>query len=411
MNKKRRTILIALIAGAVLLGSCSVKQRIIGTWTDIEGNAWIFNNDGKLSYENGSADDIEVFLYVITDGKLSIKRTDDDDEYHFDNFSLQVYNISFSADGKTLILSDGTSFSWWDTAGPGWSDNQLTRSSKNNNKGNSNANLIDLLIKQYADESDFEIDRTEGKEMITKYGDGIVITKYLGTEQKVSIPPRIQNLPVTIIDYEAFSGCTSLTSVIIPNSVTLIGVNAFYGCTNLTRVTIPDSVTIIDYSAFSGCTSLTAINVASGNSAYTSENGVLYNKNKTNLIQYPAGKTGSSFTIPNSVTRIESYAFSGCTSLTNITIPNSITSIGEGAFWGCTSLSSVIIPNSINSIEPYAFAFCESLTSITFQGTIPSSRLDSDAFYEMGDLREKYLAGGIGTYTRHNGESKTWTKQ
>jgi len=140
MNNKKTTIMFLILAVG-LLGSCSVKQRITGTWTDIEGNAWVFSANGKLSYENGGADDIREFSYVITDdGKLSIKQTDDN--YYSSNFGLQVYNVSFSADGKTLILSEGTSFSGWRTAGPGWGNNQLTRSSKNNSKGNSNANIL-----------------------------------------------------------------------------------------------------------------------------------------------------------------------------------------------------------------------------------------------------------------------------
>jgi len=225
---------------------------------------------------------------------------------------------------------------------------------------------------------------------------------------------------VTTIEAETFLLCTSLASVTIPNSVTSIESQAFELCTSLASVTIPASVTSIESWAFARCTSLAAINAAAANTAYTSQDGVLYNKNKTLLHTYPAGKTGSTFTIPNSVasigdgafvfctsltsvtignsvTSIETWAFSDCTSLASVTIGNSVDSIGHSAFIRCTGLASVTIPNSVTSIGIGAFLECTSLASVTFQGTIASDRFKSSAFH--GDLHDKYLAGGIGTYT------------
>ena len=170
---------------------------------------------------------------------------------------------------------------------------------------------------------------------------------------------------VTSIDWNAFFNCTSLTSIVIPNSATSIGGSAFEGCASLTSVVISKNVTSIGYSAFAGCISLKSITVDSKNSAYLSIDGVLFNKDKTELICYPAGKEDKSYTIPDSVTRIESIAFSKCTSLTSITIPNSVTSIGDDAFEGCTSLSSVVIPNSVTEMGWSVFAGCSSLTSVT----------------------------------------------
>ena len=177
---------------------------------------------------------------------------------------------------------------------------------------------------------------------------------------------------VTSIGRYTFENCTSLTSVTIPNSVTSIGDDAFYNCTSLTSVTIPDSVTSIGSGAFSNCTSLKSIEVSGNNKSYSSADGVLFNKDKTELITYPAGKTDSEYVIPNSVTSIGYSAFKNCTSLTSVTIGNSVTSIGNEAFYGCTSLTSVTVPDSVTSIGDYAFCNCTSLTSVTIPDSVTS---------------------------------------
>jgi len=217
--------------------------------------------------------------------------------------------------------------------------------------------------------------------------------KNCGTIKNI-VSVTIPNNVITI-EEEAFYGCTNIASVTLPNSLTSIGNKAFYGCKNLTSVTIPDSVISIGNWAFSRCTNLTVINVNSNNNAFTSENGVLYNKYKTTLFIYPEGKTDSSFTIPNGVTKIDSYAFFECTSLNSVTIPNSVTSIGVGAFENCTYLTSV------------TFYTGSTITSTNFgNGAFP------EGIYGNGgeNLRTAYLKGGTGTYKRAS-EGTVWIKQ
>jgi hypothetical protein len=131
----------------------------------------------------------------------------------------------------------------------------------------------------------------------------------------------------------AYAG--SDTSVDIPSSVTGIGDNAFAGCAKLTTVTISAGVTGIGAGAFSNCTALVTITVDSKNANYSSVDGVLFNKNRTSLIQYPAGNTSDSYVVPDSVTGISAAAFEYCTKLKAVTIESTVTNIGSHAFEGC----------------------------------------------------------------------------
>ena len=209
----------------------------------------------------------------------------------------------------------------------------------------------------------------------------------------VTIPDSV----TSIGDY-AFYGCESLTSVAIPGSVTSIGWSAFYGCASLTSVTIPDSVTSIGNCAFASCTSLTGIWVAEGNSHYANDaSGVLFNKDKTTLVQCPGAF--AAYTIPNSVTSIGEYAFSHCTSLTSVTIPNSVTSIGEHAFSYCTSLTSVTISDSVTSIGEYAFYDCTSLTDVYYAGSEAQWKAISISSNRNDDLLTANIHYNYGSHT------------
>ena len=209
----------------------------------------------------------------------------------------------------------------------------------------------------------------------------------------ITIPNSLTNISMS-----TFSGCTSLTNITIPDSIASIGEYAFYGCISLTSITIPNSVTEIGICAFSGCTSLVAINVATGNKNYVSVNGVLYNKDKTTIICYPAGKKDKNYKILNSVMSISGGAFYSCISLKSITIPNSVTEIGSSAFGCCTSFTSITIPDSVTSIGAWAFNSCINLTSITIPNSVTSIggwAFSYTALLENQSTAEKYVGNWV----------------
>jgi hypothetical protein len=386
----------------------------------------------------------------------------------------------------------------------------------------------------YNDESDFSV-------VALGNGESVAIERYTGTPKAVYIPPKIQGkavisisemafwnrsitsvtIPdsvliigdssfidcadlrsVTIgkgvieISWSAFLNCKSLISIdidenntkyssdngilyskdktylykypagqqdssfTVPNSVTRIEPFAFRYCTALRSLNIPDSVTSIDDDAFNECIKLTEINVDDNNTIYSSDDGILYNKEKTALLQYPAGKTDSSFTVPNGVTVIGKSAFEECIALevlnlgknvsifkedsfyhcvnltainvdnnntkyssangilydkkklilyrypkekqdSSFTIPHSVTEIGARAFWNCKNLKSVTIPKNVTAIQEGAFYYCDNLAEVTFEGIIREDYFSETETF-CGDLRKKYIESGVGTYTAVN---------
>ena len=206
----------------------------------------------------------------------------------------------------------------------------------------------------------------------------------------ISIPNNVTN-----IDNNAFRGCTSLTSVTIPNSVMSIGDYAFYGCTGLTSITIPNRVTYIGEYTFKGCTSLTSVTIGEsvseiGKSAFescTSLTSVVWNAiHCVNFIipDAPFPNSVTSFTFGEKVEHVPAYLCYDMSVLASITIPNSVTSIGGGAFSGCSSLTSVTIPNSVTSIGTYAFQGCSSLSSVTIPNNVTS--IEAGAFSGCSSL-------------------------
>ena len=195
---------------------------------------------------------------------------------------------------------------------------------------------------------------------------------------QVNIPNGVKTIPGWVhaqgyadetVAVGCFADCRSIKNIIIPSTVSTIGEYAFSGCTSLSSVFIGSGVKELDKRGFSGCDSLAEITVDEKNANYSSFDGVLFNKDKTNIVIYPNGKKGA-YSLPNKITKISSYAFCNCSGLTSVTIPNSVTSIGGSAFSGCTGLTNITIPNSVTSIEDYAFDDCTGLTNISIPNSV-----------------------------------------
>ena len=201
-----------------------------------------------------------------------------------------------------------------------------------------------------------------------------------GTIQDYSFDPfpPLTNSPWN--DYQQM-----ITNLVFGDGVIGIGSNAFAYCSGLTSVTIPKQIINIADFAFGYCNNLFEINVDSNNTAYSSVGGILFNKNQTTLIQYPEGKTESSYNIPTSVTTINRGAFYGCSNLTSVTIPNQVVDIGDNAFRYCSNLISVTIPNSVNAIKGETFGYCSNLASVNIANSVTS--IDYAAFRDCINLQ------------------------
>lgn len=338
---------------------------------------------------------------------------------------------------------------------------------------------------------------TYGDLTYTSDGSAITITDCAVTATNVVVPATIESLPVTSIGNYAFFINYSLTNVSLSNGITKIGGRAFFDCTNLTSMAIPNSVASIDEGAFFNCGKLTSLTISSNvthigaeafrgwsslpnisvdpaNSFYSSQNGILFNKNQTmlhqcpagkagsyaipgtvtnivkgafnstsltnvaipasvidigdwafewstilatitvnaanpsfssqdgvlfnkdqtRLIQYPGGKTNSSYTISNSVVDIGGGAFSFSYHLSDIAIPNTVTNIGPGAFRDCLGFTSITIPDSVVSVEWMSFYNCTNLSRLYFTGNIPS--VSSSTFSGADNVTIYYLPGTAG---------------
>ena len=190
---------------------------------------------------------------------------------------------------------------------------------------------------------------------------------------------------VSAIGQGVFYNCASLADVSIANGVVSIGDNAFDSCAELASISIPASVESISAVAFLNCTALSAIDVDEENAHYSSEAGVLYDKEQTLLVRYPAAKTGA-YAFPDTLTGIGGYAFERCVNLAEFSIPDGVTSIGDGAFIGCSGLTGVTFPEGVTYIPRYIFFSCGKLASVTIPHSVTSIGLSAFEFSSVADV-------------------------
>ena len=192
---------------------------------------------------------------------------------------------------------------------------------------------------------------------VTRIGDDAF--GFCGSLPMVTIPAG-----VTRIGDRAFTYCSNLAMATLPVALQEIGENAFAQCTKLTSVAIPAGLKTIGAGAFAGCSNVSAITVEAKNADYVVMDGVLFNKEKTALVQYPAGRVATSYVIPKEVTSLGGSAFNGAKNLTAVTIPAGVTEIGNEAFVNCVKLTSITIPATVKTIGANVFGYCQELAEI-----------------------------------------------
>lgn len=200
-------------------------------------------------------------------------------------------------------------------------------------------------------------------------------------------------LPDTVIRIagSAFKGCAKLTSVTLHEGITRIENVVFEGCNCLTTLTLPASLTSLGNGALDNCAGLTSVTVADGNTEFSSENGVLYSKDKTELLLYPMAKPAENFAIPDSVTYIDSYAFKGARYLKNVTA-GALTSIESSAFMNCEALTS-FSAKSLDTVELQGFYECVNLETFTLTDEDSLKTIGNDAFSRCSSLTAAPIAG------------------
>ncbi len=185
------------------------------------------------------------------------------------------------------------------------------------------------------------------------------------------------------------------TAYSIPDTVTTIASGAFNGAPNLTQLHIPASVTTVEPIGQGFLHSLTQVTVDAANPVCMAEDGVLFNKDKTALILFPAEKPVTAYTVPATATKIDPYAFSWCMKLTSITLPEGLKTIEEYAFAGCQGLTTLPIPSTVETIGGCAFFDCNQLTSITLPEGLQT--IGAIAFSGCNQLTEIAIPEGITT--------------
>lgn len=221
-----------------------------------------------------------------------------------------------------------------------------------------------------------------------EYGEGIT---------EIIIPTQINGVSVIGIDDMAFNGCFRLTSIVIPEGITTIGSFVFDNCYSLTKINIPDSVNQIKYGAFSN-SSICNVIVTQSNGYYYSDDGILFNKNKTELLHY--NKPQSTYAIPSTVKKIGEYAFDGCSQIVDIIVSENVSTIGQWAFTDCNNLNNIFVnDNNKNFSDENGVLFDKDKKTLIFYPAgkkethivIPDGvvNIENEAFFDCANV--KYL--------------------
>lgn len=226
---------------------------------------------------------------------------------------------------------------------------------------------------------------------------------YCTSLETVALPDTVENMGNQVFYY-----CTALDDISIPDKVTELGSYTFYGCLALKSFEVPVNLEDIGAMSFVACPSLETITVADGNAKYTAVDNVLYDSEESILYLYPAGRSDTSFTLPDSTLVVYAGAFFAAGNLQQITFDEKLQYIGEMAFDFCSGLTSLNIPKGVTTIGTTAFADCTGLTSVTFDGASDEDGGDGDkleigdyAFFCTDNLKEVQLpkrVSSIGKY-------------